>query len=67
MPKDLIKVILEQHSDVQGKKIIQTPIKTDSLINELFDMMCKDGYRKLKEYIRISYEGVNKSNGDRIN
>ncbi|CAD8133690.1 unnamed protein product [Paramecium octaurelia] len=66
MPKDLIKVILEQHPEVQGKKIIQTPITTESLVNELFNMMCKDGYRKLKEYIRISYDGVNKSNGDRI-
>lgn len=43
MPKDLIKVIFEQHSEIQGKKIIQTPIKTESLVNELFSMMCKDG------------------------
>ncbi|CAD8049276.1 unnamed protein product [Paramecium sonneborni] len=63
MPKDLIKVILEQHSEMQSKKIITT----ESLANELFNMMCKDGYRKLQEYIRISYDGVNKLNGDRIN
>ncbi|CAK87277.1 unnamed protein product (macronuclear) [Paramecium tetraurelia] len=69
IPKDLIKIILEQHSSFQNKRvIIQSPITKESLQNELYQMMCKDGYRKLQEYIRISYEGVNKStNSDKIN
>ncbi|CAD8106899.1 unnamed protein product [Paramecium sonneborni] len=67
MPKDLIKMILEHHSTFQKRQIVQPPIQKDSLQKELFQMMCKDGYRKLQEYIRISYEGVNKStNNDKL-
>ncbi|CAD8185321.1 unnamed protein product [Paramecium pentaurelia] len=68
MPKDLIKLIMEQHSSLQSKKvIIQSPITKESLQNELYQMMCKDGYRKLQEYIRISYDGVIKStNSDKL-
>ncbi|CAD8100420.1 unnamed protein product [Paramecium sonneborni] len=67
MPKDLIKMILEQHSSFQTKQVIQPPIQKESLQKELFQMMCRDGYRKLQEYIRISYEGVSKtSNNDKL-
>lgn len=45
---------------------MSAPISKVSLKEKLFEMMCKDGYRKIKEYMRISYEGVNKSNAARI-
>ncbi|CAD8100422.1 unnamed protein product [Paramecium sonneborni] len=61
MPKKQIYDIIQCHQLFTDKNIIKNySIEREEFKNSLFTMICKDGYNKLKQYVKIIFDGITK-------
>ncbi|CAD8050436.1 unnamed protein product [Paramecium sonneborni] len=65
MPKQQIYQIIQCHELFKDDNIAKNnKIERNDLIQSLFTMVCSDGFNKLKQYIKIKFDGIIKSTGN---
>ncbi|CAK70869.1 unnamed protein product (macronuclear) [Paramecium tetraurelia] len=67
MPKQQIYKIIQCHQLFTDENIVRNQkIEREDLIQSLYSMVCQEGFKKLKQYVKIKFDGIIKSTGNTV-